>query len=461
MNDRGGGDDDKSSNNNSKREERKRRLNNLIRTYEISNSGSGRYMGRPIIPEGFDYADPTLFQCAHNVFDLKGDDDVVISSIYLGPKLAASEEAYESLATANVGAIVNATNRVPCYHRQPQERTGSAEGQKEHQEQRQTIKYCQVPVNDVEFEDILSYLVGATAFIHACLTGDGIGSNLDDDVDEQSTSSLSSPTSVLVHCEVGMSRSSTIVIAYLMRYHGMTRDEAYVEVKKRRPLTNPNQGFWKQLSDFELWVQQQNRDKDPKSQPMQGRDCRGSSSSLTDVTAGAESGIEVMGTNATADPALPVFDKDWAFRSNTVYCTCIEVPQTILRQDCWQQLLQHEEQIVSNREMLSDILYVCLDFIWGRNVLEIDVQWMSFVLTRLELARRRLSKKEETADEYTVFELAHVMLLNTESQFQSSWAGEIYEWQVQRCQKEMNVAQERLTIAEVVREAAVQSVSVS
>lgn len=55
----------------------------------------------------------------------------------------------------------------------------------------------------------------------------------------------------LVHCVAGISRSSTIVIAYLMKTRRMSLREAYYHVKSKRPLIRPNTGFWKQLIEYE------------------------------------------------------------------------------------------------------------------------------------------------------------------------------------------------------------------
>ncbi|KAF5736826.1 Dual specificity protein phosphatase 1 isoform 2 [Tripterygium wilfordii] len=62
---------------------------------------------------------------------------------------------------------------------------------------------------------------------------------------------------VLVHCFVGRSRSATIVIAYLMKKHGMSLSQAQDHVKSRRPQVCPNVGFMKQLQDFEKSLQDQ------------------------------------------------------------------------------------------------------------------------------------------------------------------------------------------------------------
>ncbi|XP_063377839.1 probable dual specificity protein phosphatase DDB_G0283417 [Cydia fagiglandana] len=52
---------------------------------------------------------------------------------------------------------------------------------------------------------------------------------------------------VLVHCNAGVSRTSTVAIAYLMQYKGMEFEEAYRLVKEKRPAIRPNDGFKRQL----------------------------------------------------------------------------------------------------------------------------------------------------------------------------------------------------------------------
>ncbi|XP_014671841.1 PREDICTED: dual specificity protein phosphatase 18-like [Priapulus caudatus] len=55
----------------------------------------------------------------------------------------------------------------------------------------------------------------------------------------------------LVHCRAGVSRSASLVIAHLMKYEGMTLSKAYNHVKDRRRWVAPNEGFWKQLIQYE------------------------------------------------------------------------------------------------------------------------------------------------------------------------------------------------------------------
>ncbi|CAF0826467.1 unnamed protein product [Didymodactylos carnosus] len=62
----------------------------------------------------------------------------------------------------------------------------------------------------------------------------------------------------LVHCQAGMSRSVTCVIAYLMKYKQMSLIQAYNYVKYKRQIAKPNYGFWKQLQTYERKLIKQN-----------------------------------------------------------------------------------------------------------------------------------------------------------------------------------------------------------
>jgi len=62
---------------------------------------------------------------------------------------------------------------------------------------------------------------------------------------------------VLVHCAMGISRSSTICIGYLVAKKGYTLWEAYNLIKTARPFIKPNPGFCKQLIELELQVHNQ------------------------------------------------------------------------------------------------------------------------------------------------------------------------------------------------------------
>jgi protein-tyrosine phosphatase len=86
----------------------------------------------------------------------------------------------------------------------------------------------QIPVDDVESEDISQYFKPAIEFIQSCCE----------------------PNNILVHCGAGVSRSATIVIAYLMKEFNMTYDLAERFLKLKRSIIQPNDGFIKQLNKF-------------------------------------------------------------------------------------------------------------------------------------------------------------------------------------------------------------------
>jgi protein phosphatase slingshot len=58
--------------------------------------------------------------------------------------------------------------------------------------------------------------------------------------------------SVLVHCQMGISRSATLVIAYLMIDGHKTLGEAFQQVKSVREQIDPNEGFIRQLRELEI-----------------------------------------------------------------------------------------------------------------------------------------------------------------------------------------------------------------
>ena len=62
---------------------------------------------------------------------------------------------------------------------------------------------------------------------------------------------LSKNGRILIHCAVGISRSPTIVIAYIMYRYGMTYQNAFQYVQNLRPNINPNNSFKLQLQEFE------------------------------------------------------------------------------------------------------------------------------------------------------------------------------------------------------------------
>ena len=57
---------------------------------------------------------------------------------------------------------------------------------------------------------------------------------------------------VLVHCQGGISRSPSIVIAYLMCVQNITFCDAKLMVEKMKPNIRPNPGFTSSLKEYEI-----------------------------------------------------------------------------------------------------------------------------------------------------------------------------------------------------------------
>ena len=72
------------------------------------------------------------------------------------------------------------------------------------------------------------------------------------EVHKRINQALKEKKTVMVHCAAGVSRSSTLVLAYLMIEYRWSYEEAYTFVKSRRPIIQPNDGFVKQLKALEF-----------------------------------------------------------------------------------------------------------------------------------------------------------------------------------------------------------------
>ncbi|KAL4063479.1 hypothetical protein V8B97DRAFT_2026422 [Scleroderma yunnanense] len=86
-----------------------------------------------------------------------------------------------------------------------------------------------VVVQDSEYEDLLIHFPQTCAFIQTALDKGG---------------------RVLVHCMMGVSRSATVVCAYLMMTQRISAKAAIQYLQKRRSQVHPNFGFRKQLQVF-------------------------------------------------------------------------------------------------------------------------------------------------------------------------------------------------------------------
>lgn len=88
-------------------------------------------------------------------------------------------------------------------------------------------RYLYINVMDHSKQDILSHFETSNEFIETA---------------------LKNPTNkVYVHCVAGISRSASLVIAYVMKTRSMNYTEAYDLVSQKRRIVDPNEGFVRQL----------------------------------------------------------------------------------------------------------------------------------------------------------------------------------------------------------------------
>lgn len=68
-----------------------------------------------------------------------------------------------------------------------------------------------------------------------------------DETNQFIMNAIASGGNVLVHCYAGISRSATIVLAYLIYVNKMTIDDALYLLRSARSIVDPNPGFIDQL----------------------------------------------------------------------------------------------------------------------------------------------------------------------------------------------------------------------
>ena len=138
------------------------------------------------------------------------DVDRITDHLYLTGMGGLTEE---NLSTLNITCIVNATYEMPLLRMKG-------------------IESYRVPVDDDGSEEIILYF-------------DDIANLID------MTSKQNGRT--IVHCMAGASRSSTLVIAYLIKFRDYNLRTAFCYVKSLRSCARPNIGFFTQLIAYERY----------------------------------------------------------------------------------------------------------------------------------------------------------------------------------------------------------------
>ena len=136
----------------------------------------------------------------------------IISGLYLGDRRDAKDRA--ALRRLNIQSIVNCT---------PPKSEDPGAGCPSFFERE--LRYLRVPIYDSPAEDAAQHFDAVLDFISSRLHHGG----------------------VLVHCNRGVSRSVTFVVAHLMKARGQDPASALELVREVRPQAEPNKAFLKQL----------------------------------------------------------------------------------------------------------------------------------------------------------------------------------------------------------------------
>ena len=140
------------------------------------------------------------------------DDDLhqVIDGLFIGSQRAASN--MDGLRSHGVTHILNTAGNVRNYF--PDQ-----------------FIYRHEPIKDEPTFDIAPYLEPCADFIHEALSGGG---------------------KLLCHCNAGVSRSASLILAYLVKWKKLPLDEGLdTYVRSVRPFAQPNVGFMVKLKEFE------------------------------------------------------------------------------------------------------------------------------------------------------------------------------------------------------------------
>tara|TARA_B000000557_G_C20778993_1_gene445575 strand:- start:173 stop:862 length:690 start_codon:yes stop_codon:yes gene_type:complete len=151
-----------------------------------------------------------------------GSADYIIDHIYLGSGYHAAN--WEWLTENKIGYIVNVALEVDNFF--PDD-----------------IEYIQLEAIRDNGEELFNYLDKIITNIRNIRDTDNYDADSEKDLLEinQSIDNVNNNRSnVLIHCLVGRSRSVTIVMAYLMKYHDMDVDQALKYVVDKRSYANPS-----------------------------------------------------------------------------------------------------------------------------------------------------------------------------------------------------------------------------
>jgi hypothetical protein len=110
------------------------------------------------------------------------------------------------------------------------------------------VRYLRIPIEDVLKADLTPWVQRFLTFVATAAVASAPVGDLEDGGKKGPAAAGPRPGRVLVHCQMGISRSPSFVITQLVCGHGMDLETALAWVQKRRPMVQPNPAFMRQLA---------------------------------------------------------------------------------------------------------------------------------------------------------------------------------------------------------------------
>lgn len=205
----------------------------------------------------------------------------VLPNVFLGSAADAADKDY--LKSHNITHVLNVSTNIPCFHENDDSvevttantttatttiETNHSNGDSAlshsncHSSSLSSssttsptipwhLKYKRVAASDNLSQNLGQYFLEAFSFIDEALQQQ----KQNPQQQRQHPQQQHQESSILIHCQAGISRSSTILIAYIMYRSSLSMLQAYKFVKSKRTIISPNLNFMGQLLEFEQKLQ--------------------------------------------------------------------------------------------------------------------------------------------------------------------------------------------------------------
>ncbi|KAK6181694.1 hypothetical protein SNE40_009500 [Patella caerulea] len=147
---------------------------------------------------------------------MRRDMQEIIPGLFLGPYSAALKTKLDNLVNKGITHIVCIRQNIEAHFVRP--------NFPDH------FSYLVLDIADHVTENIIHHFPRVREFIDDCFNQCG---------------------KILVHGNAGISRSASLVIAYVMEKFGISYRKAFLFVQQKRFCINPNEGFAQQLIEYE------------------------------------------------------------------------------------------------------------------------------------------------------------------------------------------------------------------